>query len=1123
MKETDSFDDDNIVEQIGLKETESLNKDNVAEQPELEDIPEVDYLKYIRENAPEEVPFFEELIKDLDKGEYDNYLEKIINRRTDYYLNGNREEAYKLDNLVETFLKDFLEIKPKYKEIPGEGKQKKWGNEPNPLEIPPERRHILWGIWKAINDARVNAVMKVGPNYDKWEEDLNAGNVEGAELIDKKEVKVVAHDLTLSQGKDGVKAYNTIEVYRSFELSVCYGNLVEIEGKPLFDVLQERATDQINDFVKEKNISVDTYKKYANVVEDYNMGILYKVKISAVDDKKDLFEKRPPIVEVVSGIDTAEKTDAFLTNLRETVGEKKSYDREVLDTVELAGELLDRLRATEEGHSQSESYKQLRDELINFTKLGSDHLIRENIGIGHNPGEDDNKPTDKITSVIVSKAFDALSAKVSDYISEHTGIKNLFRSNTGYGADRLEVAREISDLIKNKEKDLKKYDESIASLSTERVIEAEKYKLRLLNRKRSKNAIDNPPIEIDFESIGPADIKPVDLEQKPYNNIGNGEAVNGIFEAYVAAFDNATNVEGKYRAIINLEDCVSERSLLNQNLSVDEQRTLFRKTNQFKNYVKGLEDINEINKLCILIGNENAKAAMTYDDDKKWTSKMFADNDPQRELKTKYIQPATKGYQMLDTRLTYEGEIRSIFADTNNSKQAVVTALNLKENMKMTDFAKAIGFKGDEINAYLRNNDANADVSVKTYFTFKLKMDEMRRRISNDKSLTPEQKEYEKNHLLDRHFGEIRAIQISNDKFIAALAKEATRCYTQNIIKKGVNAKIKEIKGLSEKKAYAKYTDIFTEKNTEVHFDALGEWKGINGEGRVLRSQLDKAGARGLINEVVNNNQQVAAGERTYDNYIRLHTGYDVSHKDLTKTPDILANAIAASILKEGGKAFSVDAIHKTAKSVKQLSEYKMIVGDKAAMLSSLSDPAALQRAQKLILERTYGVSVDNITGYVGKMKKLLDSMHPAGGQSTEYSNFKAAVQSIANLKNEFNLNTPEGKQNASKKVIQLNTVLLAASAKYMDGKEAVRSTTEGQMRFGNALDSLGILVKYAPGTKDQVKKSVDKINKVRKVKKTDKDYVDIRSFDEKRAAKAYSDRQAAQQAGRNANMAPGQ
>ena len=75
-----------------------------------------------------------------------------------------------------------------------------------------------------------------------------------------------------------------------------------------------------------------------------------------------------------------------------------------------------------------------------------------------------------------------------------------------------------------------------------------------------------------------------------------------------------------------------------------------------------------------------------------------------------------------------------------------------------------------------------------------------------------------------------------------------------------------------------------------------------------------------------------------------------------------------------------------------------------------------------------------------------------------------------------------------------------------MNDKEAVRSGDEGKLRFDNTLDALGILSKFAPNTKEQIKPSIDKINKVRKADVSKSTYVRLSDYDEKRAEKAIKD-----------------
>lgn len=125
---------------------------------------------------------------------------------------------------------------------------------------------------------------------------------------------------------------------------------------------------------------------------------------------------------------------------------------------------------------------------------------------------------------------------------------------------------------------------------------------------------------------------------------------------------------------------------------------------------------------------------------------------------------------------------------------------------------------------------------------------------------------------------------------------------------------------------------------------------------------------------------------------------------------------------------------------------------------------------------------------------------------SVDYKNFRNAVEHIQSLGNELNLKTAEGKQLAAKQIINLNASLLSAATKYMKGKEAVRGSIEGKLRFDNALDALSLMSKYAPQTKDQIELTIEHINKIRKVNETHKYHVKLSDYDERRAKKALKD-----------------
>ena len=251
---------------------------------------------------------------------------------------------------------------------------------------------------------------------------------------------------------------------------------------------------------------------------------------------------------------------------------------------------------------------------------------------------------------------------------------------------------------------------------------------------------------------------------------------------------------------------------------------------------------------------------------------------------------------------------------------------------------------------------------------------------------------------------------------------------------------------------------------------------------------------------------------KSYENYIKLRTGYNAVFGDPAKTQDRLANVIAANLLKASGKEFSTSLIHSTAKSIKSMTEFKTISTDPHKVLCSMLNPEAADRTTKRLISNTYGIAPENIEKYVRRMTKLYNNMKPKGSQSTEYRAFKTAVENIKNLATNFDLTKDEGRQQACEQVVQMNANLIAAVGKYTSGKEAVRTTNEGQYRYENAMDALSILVDEAPKTKDQAMEIVNKTNKVRKVKESSKDYVDLINYGEMRAAQSLKDRQPEQQ-----------
>ena len=258
---------------------------------------------------------------------------------------------------------------------------------------------------------------------------------------------------------------------------------------------------------------------------------------------------------------------------------------------------------------------------------------------------------------------------------------------------------------------------------------------------------------------------------------------------------------------------------------------------------------------------------------------------------------------------------------------------------------------------------------------------------------------------------------------------------------------------------------------------------------------------RGAINDT----KASLSREKGYDQYIRLHSGYKASHQKKDVVKENFAKAIAANLLKEKKIKFDVNTIRTVAQSVKKMPEFNRLSENPLKLLNSMSDAHAIKTTQRDIINKTFGVEPNRVEEYIRKMGKLYENMSANGNMSTEYQALRTAIRSIANM--DILLTTEQGRQQAAKTIVSMNANLLSASEQYMKGKKSVRGTTEGEHRFNNTLDALGLLADYAPETKDQIIVSVNKINKVRKVKEGMKDFVKLESFNEGRAAEARAKR----------------
>ncbi len=270
------------------------------------------------------------------------------------------------------------------------------------------------------------------------------------------------------------------------------------------------------------------------------------------------------------------------------------------------------------------------------------------------------------------------------------------------------------------------------------------------------------------------------------------------------------------------------------------------------------------------------------------------------------------------------------------------------------------------------------------------------------------------------------------------------------------------------------------DKNVKERIDKFDEiWKelgklGYKSDAKKAKKQEVKQAAKN--NKQAKNANPANANPVNYDRYMELHTGEHKGKDDAAKIKNF-AKVLAAYSLKMSPKPvkFSLDKIHKLADSIKEIYELDRL--DKTKLDDILATPQSAIEAGDKIRQKIYGVEPASYNNYLEDMTKLKNSMMDPAKRSDEYKAWAKTVEAAANLiTTTANMND---KQKAAA-FAQANIDVVEATFKYMKGKKSVRFSDDGKARFDNALDSLAIVSKYAPGTNKRIGKVIDRINYVR-------------------------------------------
>lgn len=563
-------------------------------------------------------------------------------------------------------------------------------------------------------------------------------------------------------------------------------------------------------------------------------------------------------------------------------------------------------------------------------------------------------------------------------------------------------------------------------------------------------------------------------------------------------FVRAKTLEAKLSYLIEMKMHLDARTMAGQAVTNDEWDVYDSAESYFRQHLRQAP-VRSVGNVFRKMGELQAKYSHEVEQDKKWLRSMFPANDPDREKKVSYLaKGGLKSVARLKNVLDIERILVSEYSEDAELKEKLYAENKITAQTSMSKLADICGFKGGDKTAFLSSLKTSGEEKAHNWYKDFLKKEIFRGKVENGEIQIPEDDwENALSNPEEYDPDTFNAIEVDDFDIEVEIGAAISKQRPGNYYKDGKEKYIRDhhLTPAQVEKLNAAHKGITAEEKMHGH---LADWVSEGGEGKKIHNLLKAGSMRAMIND----EKKLMGGRKGYDQYIRLHCGYDAIHENPRQAKENLSKAVAASLMKKAGRPFNVDAIHAIAKMVKVMPEYQAITENPMRMIASLADMEAVERTHDLLINKTYGVEKNMIQEYVNKMDQLYEAMKPAGGQSTEYRAFRASVDAIRRLR-ELDLGTEAGRQQASEQIVRLNANLLSAGEQYMKGKKNVRGTGEGVLRFNNTLDAFGLLSQYAPGTKNQIMISVNRINKVRDVKPGQKDFVDITAYNEKRAIAA--------------------
>lgn len=584
-------------------------------------------------------------------------------------------------------------------------------------------------------------------------------------------------------------------------------------------------------------------------------------------------------------------------------------------------------------------------------------------------------------------------------------------------------------------------------------------------------------------------------------------------------FEGASSIDKKFDQYIKLQFYINESRFAGHEFTNAEYDKFDAIENHFKKILRTAKT-SAAQKILHKLYTNRMTYYKNFQQEKKWIGEIVPKNDSYHDKKTEFIAiNSSKSALMIKTTQDVQNLLMNSFSEDANVQTRLFQEYRPNSNMTMGQFAEKIGYKGPAKKIFLDSKKANKNDNLKAFYINVIKKARFKEMIEQKQVIVSEDKLEDAAANPEKYNKEAYdSIMVSDDDLYGAIARDLSIAVAEKPL---LEAKFDFIKKKGLNKQQAETLEIVDRKfKGEVDRKGIEDWAGKNSltdnKGKPVKGKnIVNVMTSSCGHALVQDHHMKPSSDINYTNYLILHSGYKATRSDIKKAPENLAKSIAATQQFLVREKFNLDKIHKMTEVVKKLPSFKEIEHEPVIVICTLSDVAESTKYCNKFLNKVYGITPDKTEEYINKMETLYNSMQPTGSQSTEYRNFRKSIENIKNLKTRYDLNTEDGKNAASKALTSLNITMINASETYMKGKKSVRSGPEGQRRFNNSLDALGVLCSYSADVKAQVQPIVNRINQVRDVKPGHKDFVNIDNFNETRAAnarKAIEDQKKAQE-----------